>query len=95
MATPTLTPARLQAPTLPTTTVEALIKNISLSTTPEQKEKPEGEVTIGPAYATTEAETQRLSSMAERSVSQSKSADHPTQEVCIPGPPIQLQGGPR
>ena len=56
---------------------------MSVSTTPERKEKPKGDVTVGPAYATTEAETRRLSSKAESSVSHSKFADHPTQEVSI------------
>ena len=83
LATPTLAPAGRQAPTLPTTEVHTLITNMSVSTTPERKEKPKGDVTVGLAYATTEAETRRLSSKAESSVSHSKFADHPTQEVSI------------
>ena len=84
--------------------VEASRNLSSLSIKPKQKEKPEGQASLGTAYATTEATARRLSSMAERSVGHSKTADHPAQEpsidmACVDRPVFQaplfnFKGGP-
>ena len=55
----------------------------SLHEYPERKAKLEGGATVGAAYATTIGLAGKLLSMAERSVDQSQSADHPTQEVSL------------
>ena len=55
----------------------------SLHENPERKERLEGGATVGAACATTVGLTGKLLSMAERSVDQSQSDDHPTQEVSL------------